>query len=389
MSHRALLTASLLCAGIASLSLLRCGGDDGNDDATGGKGGGLNLGGNGGGGGLDLDGSAANGGGGGVISPDAACGTSSEEATLVPVNMLVMFDRSGSMNQNNKWPQASSALIAFFQDPGTAGLRIALRFFPHDQPAAGCTNQGCNTNACSQLLVPIGAVTKDPAPADAQEAALVSAVQSSAPGNGGGTPMFAALGGAEQWATTHAAAHPNEKVVVVLVTDGLPNGCDENIDNIAALASAARTSHGVLTYAVGLEGSAESQMDTIAVAGGTNKGIFIGSSANAQAELLAALKAIQGSQVSCEFQMPAPKDGSTLDPKKVNVNYTPGGGSTQTLGQVSGAADCANGGWYYDNPASPTKITLCPSTCSTVQADKAAKMEILLGCATQLQPPPS
>ncbi len=389
MSHRSLLTASLLCAGMASLSLVQCGGDDGNDDGTGGKGGGLNLGGNGGAGGLDLDGSAANGGGGGAISPDAACGTSSEEATLVPVNMLVMFDRSGSMNQNNKWPQASNALIAFFQDPATAGLRIALRFFPHDQPAAGCTNQGCNTNACSQLLVPIGAVTKDPAPADTQEAALVSGVQSSAPGNGGGTPMFAALGGAEQWAMAHAAAHPNEKVVVVLVTDGLPNGCDEDINNIAALASAARTSHGVLTYAVGLEGSAENQMDTIAVAGGTNKGIFIGSSANAQAELLAALKAIQGSQVSCEFQMPAPKDGSTLDPKKVNVNYTPGGGSTQTLGQVGGAADCANGGWYYDNPTSPSKITLCPSTCSTVQADKAAKMEILLGCATQLQPPPS
>ncbi len=188
---------------------------------------------------------------------------------------------------------------------------------------------------------------------------------------------------------TKAVSQERTKNYVVFLTDGLPNGCDEDINNIAALASAARTSHGVLTYAVGLEGSAENQMDTIAVAGGTNKGIFIGSSANAQAELLAALKAIQGSQVSCEFQMPAPKDGSTLDPKKVNVNYTPGGGSTQTLGQVGGAADCANGGWYYDNPTSPSKITLCPSTCSTVQADKAAKMEILLGCATQLQPPPS
>lgn len=201
--------------------------------------------------------------------------------------------------------------------------------------------------------------------------------------------MFAALGGAEQWATGYAAAHPGEKVVVVLVTDGLPNGCDENIDNIAALATAARTSNGVLTYAVGLEGSAEAQMDAIATAGGTQKGIFIGSSANAQAELLAALKAIQGSQVSCEFQMPQAKPGSTIDPKKINVNYTPGGGSLQTLGQVATAADCANGGWYYDNPAAPTKITLCPTTCSAVQADKGAKMEILIGCATQIQPPPA
>ena len=377
----------LALLGSLGLLMAHCGGGDSADDSKKGTGGSGAKGSGGSGAGINLD-SGSGGSGGGTIDPDAACASTSQEATLVPVNMLIMFDRSGSMNQNNKWPQASAALIAFFQAPGTAGLRIALRFFPHSQPAAGCENQTCSAAACAQPLVPIGAVTGDPAPTDAQEAALVAAVQNSGPGNGGGTPMHAALDGAEQWATAYAAGHPAEKVVVILVTDGLPNGCNEDITAIAQLATDARTGSGVLTYAVGLEGSANAQMDQIAQAGGTNQGIFIGSG-NAQAELLAALKAIQGSQVACEFVMPTSPTGEKVDPTKVNVNYTPGGGTLQTLGQVASATECANGGWYYDNPTAPTKITLCPSTCATIQADQAAKIQVLLGCATQIQPPPS
>jgi len=314
--------------------------------------------------------------GSGVIDPDAACATSNSQATLVPVNMFIMFDKSGSMNDNGKWPACTAALKAFFQDPATAGLRVALRFFPDD----GCDDVDCSIDACSQPLVALGPLTVDPAPTDAQEQALVSAVDSKGPD--GHTPMFAALGGAEQWAAGYLAAHPTEKVVVVLVTDGEPHGCDEDIDHIAQLAGDG-LGNGVYTYAVGLEGSNEAQMNQIAQAGGTMQGIFIGNG-NAQAELLAALKAIQGSQVACAFQVPTPPNGETLDPKLVNVNYTPGGGMTTTLGQVPSAADCGPaGGWYYDNPTNPTTITLCPATCAVVQGDDQAKLDILFGCSTQ------
>ena len=165
---------------VSLLAAVSCGGSDSGStvDGTGGKGNG-GTGGNGGS--INLDGSAANGGSGGTIDPDAACAVEKDEATLTPVNMLVMFDRSGSMNQSGKWTAASGALVAFFKDPGTAGLRVALRFFPHDQPASGCTNQQCSVSACAQPLVPIGALTADPAPTDAQEQKLVSAVQNQSP----------------------------------------------------------------------------------------------------------------------------------------------------------------------------------------------------------------
>ncbi|MFO0761149.1 MAG: vWA domain-containing protein [Byssovorax sp.] len=321
------------------------------------------------------------GGGSGVGGSDA-CATSSAEASLIPVNMFIMFDRSGSMKDNNKWGNATSALTAFFEDPGTAGLRVALRFFPEGD----CSNTACDVNACSQPAVPLAELTGDPAPMDAQEKALVSTVEGKNTASGGGTPLSAALGGAEKWALAYQAAHPVEKTVVVLVTDGAPNGCDENINHIAKLASDAFVASGVLTYAVGLVGSNQSDMDKIAQAGQTTQGFFIGNG-NAQADLLAALQSIQGSQVACEFAMPdKTADGEMIDPALVNVEYLPGGGGAKVeFGQVADAGACTaqKGGWYYDDPQKPTSITLCPTTCSAIQSDPDAKVQILFGCATK------
>jgi hypothetical protein len=78
--------------------------------------------------------------------------------------------------------------------------------------------------------------------------------------------------------------------------------------------------------------------------------------------------------------------GEAIDPALVNVNYTPGsGGAVVEFGQVANLAACTAqaGGWFYDNPAKPTTLTLCPTTCASVQADQKAKIQILLGCATK------
>jgi hypothetical protein len=296
------------------------------------------------------------------------------------------------MSMNNKWTDATTAFTAFFRDPGTAGLRVAFRFFPDSMPVAGCDDQGCSLDACSQPLVPIAPLAADPAPQDTQEAALVTALTTAMPGrnggNGGGTPLYAALGGAEQWAGAYQIAHPDEKTVVILMTDGEPNGCDENIANIAGLAATALQMNKVLTYAIGLEGSNQAQMDQIAQAGGTMNGYFIGAGSMAQTQLLAALTAIRGRSLSCDFPVPAPKPGDMLDPSRVNVVFTPASGIMTTFGQVPNVASCStSAAWYYDDPTNPTRIFLCPSACDTVRVDTNAKLEILLGCKTEIEPP--
>jgi hypothetical protein len=287
------------------------------------------------------------------------------------------------MDDDDKWPNATAALQAFFESPDAAGLRVALRFFPHDDPASGCNDDDCDADACSEVLVPIGGLTADAAPGDAQEAALVEAIGNSEPGGGGGgsggTPMYAALDGALRWATAHQTANADETTVLIFVTDGEPNGCDENFDNISALAADALAGAGVATYAIGLEGSSEAQMDQLAAAGGTTSGIFIGNSANAEQELLAALNAIRGQTLSCDFPLPAASGDMAVDPAKVNVTVTTGG-TPATLRQVDGDGGCGTTrAWHYDAPNDPSRIVLCPAACDFVRADPDTAIEILLG----------
>lgn len=101
---------------------------------------------------------------------------------------------------------------------------------------------------------------------------------------------------------------------------------------------------------------------------------------------------VQGAKVSCEYDVPDPGAGQTLDPNKVNVQYFPGGQPpSQTVFRVNDASQCTTGGgqggWYFDNNTAPTKIFLCPDTCAAVQSDAAAKIEVQFGCESQFKPP--
>jgi von Willebrand factor type A domain len=401
-----IISSSLSAFVLVGLVAAGCGGKDGSEvDGSNGNGKGASS----SGGGLMLGTGANNNGLGGssngtVIEPDAACAKGTANASLAGVNMFVMFDRSTSMNDAavrngpSRWTLASAALQAFFASTNAAGLNLALRFFPHDLPSAGCSQNGCDVNACATPLVNLGVLTPEAAPADAQEKALIDATAGATPaarGGGGmmgmmsgGTPISAALGGALQWASAQHTKTPNENTVVVLVTDGQPNGCDEDIGNIAKLASDALAADGTRTYAIGLTGSQEADMNQIAMSGGTTKGIFVADGANTTQDLLDALGAIRGAILDCDFPMPTPKAGVAVEPALINVNFTPSSGTKSTLTQGAGESACAAGaGWYYDNPINPSRIILCKAACDSVTADPMASLEILLGCPTSTNVP--
>jgi hypothetical protein len=343
------------------------------------------------------------------VDPDASCGKGTAMADLKPVNMVVMFDRSTSMDEcldgsmpedgmpcptGSRWTSAAAALNAFFSSPEAADLGVALRFFPHDSPALGCNQDECDVTACSQVLVDMGMLTAELAPTDVHEAALVNAVNTSAPTVSQGTPISAALDGALTWAATYQAAHPEQRTVVVFVTDGEPNGCDTNWNDINQIASDALAASGVTTYAIGLTtmnggGVSQDDMNDLAEAGGTNMAFFVSDSATAAAELTATLNAIRGMAIACDFPLPSStSSGMAIDPRLVNVNYTPTGGMEVQLGLVGSAAECGTEqAWYYDDPAAPTRIMLCPAACETVTADDGAAISILAGCVPRVVVP--
>jgi hypothetical protein len=360
MSRKALWLVLVAVAAGGSLLAPGCGRS--SDVAAGGAGGGPPPG-QGGGGGI------------GDVIEFEACVETESTATLVPVNMFIAVDKSGSMMDNNKWEDTEAAFTAFFQSAVAGPLRVALRFWPD----TGCDDMTCDVDACATPEVALGELSDT-----AHQQALIDAFAARMPE--GGTPMSAALEGAVQWSRTYLASiTEEERVVIILVTDGEPNGCVEDPAAIAAIAGDAFTSDEIQTFAVGLAGSAEPTMNGIATAGGTQAGIFIGTG-NAEEELRDALLAIAGEAVQCSFDLPEPMPGEQIDPRLVRVEYTPeGSGTPGLLPHVSDEAACAaGGGWYYDNNQNPTRITLCPETCGQVQADTQALVDVALGCECEV-----
>lgn len=93
---------------------------------------------------------------------------------------------------------------------------------------------------------------------------------------------------------------------------------------------------------------------------------------------------IGGTQLACEFDIPEPPNGESFDPDKVNVDFNDGLGGTLPIPRVDSAAECAGvlDGWYYDNPAAPTRIVMCPQTCEKAQVAKNGSINIAFGCET-------
>ncbi|AKT38810.1 uncharacterized protein CMC5_029560 [Chondromyces crocatus] len=90
---------------------------------------------------------------------------------------------------------------------------------------------------------------------------------------------------------------------------------------------------------------------------------------------------IAGATLACEFPVPDAPQGETIDLKSVQVQYTPSAGDPQIYDQVDGASACTAGAFYIEADT----IRLCPDACAVVQADAAAKIDVLFACAANIE----
>jgi hypothetical protein len=96
---------------------------------------------------------------------------------------------------------------------------------------------------------------------------------------------------------------------------------------------------------------------------------------------------ISNSGLECSWAIPAAPSGETFDRDRVNVQYSVAGTAAQSLLQVADAAACGDrSGWHYDDAGNPTRIVACTATCSELQQDPAAQVDVLFGCSTQQAP---
>ncbi|MBK8999151.1 MAG: VWA domain-containing protein [Myxococcales bacterium] len=337
------------------------GGDGGV--SAGGKGGGSAASGatSGSGGGLILEGGP----GDGSLTDANACATETQKAEPLPLDIYIMLDKSGSM-LGTKWTSTVSAINSFVNDAQSAGIGVGLDFFPD--------NPECSIGTYSTPSVPIAIL-----PGNATN--ISGALSSTGPS--GGTPTLPAMQGALSYAQTHAIKNPDHVVVIVLATDGQPNDCSSSVGGVSGIAQqGVNGSPKILTFVIGV-GSALSNLNQIAQAGGTNSAFIVDTSGNVGQQFIDALNAIRGAALACEYLIPKPQTG-TVDPTKVNVTFTPDGGQPETWPKYANEAACppTGNGWYYDNDISPTKILLCPGTCSMVKNTKG-QVDVLFGCATK------
>ncbi|WP_437274955.1 hypothetical protein WME90_27300 [Sorangium sp. So ce375] len=401
-----------------------------------------------------------------------SCAGETTTAELVPLDLYIMLDASGSMDEQlatggTKWRAVTQALEAFFTDPQSEGLGVGLQYFPQmdDDVPMSCTNDAqcgdngpCALRVCRDAFVrtlQVCVTDADCAEGDActdlgvcpRNGELCNSVGTRCPGNGGtcaklsrstcanpyscvtedyatpavsiapldaawadkligsidrkepdgGTPTAGALSGAIAQARAHAEANPTHRVVAVLATDGMPTQCDpKSADGIGEIAAAGLSgSPSISTFVIGVfdgnDDGAQDTMNRIAEGGGTTSAFFIDTSSDVTQAFLDALSAIRGASLACEYQVPAPSAGQTLDYGTLNVQHTPPEASDpSTIFYVTSEARCdaTAGGWYYDvDPATggtPTKIVMCPATCTRFQS--GGQVQLQVGCKTEIPP---
>lgn len=370
---------------------------------------------------IDLDlgvggGSGAGGRGGRTEAPTASdcesfaeldqCGVTSVEATFSASNVLLVIDKSSSMDDQpsgfevKKWEALKAALgpaLRAAQDEMTFGL-LLYPFGEQAEIPLDCF-EGCCEVPSEATAVQVGIE-----PGSGSASRVMHALDATAPG--GGTPTAAALAAALAYFTTGAGKDLKGERFVLLATDGGPNcgsndtkcsadHCTPNLDGacpadqgnccdgegeyclddaavieqLQALASA-----GVATFVIGIPGteSYAEYLNAFANAGGVPS-----PSGASSYYAVAAEGGVEGlTQTffditthlvrSCEVDLGA----SVPDRKLVNV-----------------AVDCdivpfEDGAGWNIGADSPGKLVLAGDACERVQREGARRIDVVYGCQT-------
>jgi hypothetical protein len=372
------------------------------------------------------------------FSPDAGCATGNFRAQFRKAALLVVLDGSGSMAMANKYADAQQAIVTAIDEDAFDSASIGLLIYP----TGNVTGPACVLNlpvACqvpglSQVpLVPAGTTkSTDPTGVRHEIYQQLAASSPSTSGVGEGNPGYDAIQNGisilQSWPETG-------KRILFYITDGgascasvstRPGYTDGNKcpdweypSSIVSLVQAANADPNkpVNTIFVGVPGadtdgtsvndppyhvrlalSAEAWAgspqtcdptcngQTFTQAGGDpSKPCHFDMSVNYSPTVLAAaINQIRGTLLGCVFDVPRP-DGGTVDPGKVNVEYSTNGTTYTELYKRASASDpCTTGTGCWDYNQSG-QVVLIGQACTTVEGAPNADVQIVVGCQTITQ----
>jgi len=307
-----------------------------------------------GGGGDGLDGSLDGAGG-------ANCTVTQVAASHLPSDVLLLLDRSGSMDYSiaqdcyctstagapvcgdlsrciTRWPALTAAIDTTLTS--SAAINWGLKLY------ASPTGGSCSVTAGVEVAISAASVPF-----------IQSQVTSVSPGNN--TPTAAAINASAAYLKT--VADGNSKAIL-LATDGDPNcagGSANTSDLVGTVAAiAAAKSAGFPLYVVGI-GPSVSNLDTFAQAGGTGNYY----PATSTQDLTNALKAITTAVATCSFTLAmAPPDASNV----------------AVYCDKSLVPKDAGDGWSFG--ANDQTIVFAGSSCAAIASGVASNVQALFVC---------
>lgn len=326
----------------------------------------------------------------------AACAETVAQAEARAADMFLMLDHSGSMGNdcplnlegepegNSKWCYATHAFAQYFTSVAAAGNRVALQFM--SQPDFVCN--GGPDNGASRAVV---SLTDLPVSPDHE---LIRTLDADGPVGGMGTRIEPALHGIADYTRNNQT--PGRTMVGILATDGDPQGCEQNLGELADIIEGHLQETGIRTFVIGMTGASLNNLERLASVGGApehgpehcggqNDCHFWSVGDGEPEAFVNALAQIEAAAVvPCSYSIPEPPGGALLDHALVNVLFTAKSGTEFVVGRVDDCAD--TGGWVYDDPVNPQVLTLCGATCDAVTAEGiGASLEIAYGCQSLIQ----
>jgi hypothetical protein len=293
----------------------------------------------------------------------AGCGKSEFKLTQVAPNVMILLDRSGSMDGNaggdTRWNVAKKA-ISVVTTKFDAELRFGLATY------SACKSGGCSAGS---IVVPIA--DKNAGAINGFLSTTIDQGSSNGQGTSGGKIKYLCDSGDPETSTGKSLAalvgestlqDPTRNNVVILLTDGSESGeCVGSCNGPCGSGKLLAQAPSVKTYVIGL-GVNPAAIDAIAAAGGTTQSV----PASNQTQLDAAFDKIADAVATCDYVL----DSKPPDASKIFVYFND---------DPTGIAKDATNGWSYDPVTN--KLSFNGSSCTQLKSGTVKDIDVVYGCA--------